>query len=61
MPLTKPKEFPEQNGKAHVPDDPDPYPSLSDSSSKKKKCDKNEICHQHKKDDSSDPSIEQQL
>ena len=31
--LTQTMEFPDQNGKAHVPDDPDPYPSLSYSSS----------------------------
>ena len=35
MPLTRPTEPPEQNGKAHVPGDPDPDPSLSESSSKK--------------------------
>ena len=34
--LTRPTELQEQNGKAHVPDDPDQDPSLSDSSSKKK-------------------------
>ena len=33
-PLTQPTELPEQNGKAHVPGEPDPDPSLSDSSSK---------------------------
>ena len=33
-PLTRPTEFTEQNGKAHVPDDPDPEPSLSDTSPK---------------------------
>ena len=27
MPLTRPTELSEQNGKAHVPGDPDPYPS----------------------------------
>ena len=42
MPLTPPKDlpapptdFPEQNGKAHIPGDPDTDPSLSDSSSNK--------------------------
>ena len=34
-PLTQPTKLIEQNGKAHVPGDPDPYPSFSDSSSKK--------------------------
>ena len=34
MPLTRPTELPEQNGKAHVPGEPDPDPSSSDSSSK---------------------------
>ena len=29
MPMTRPTEFPEQNGKAHVLGDPDPYPSSS--------------------------------
>ena len=33
-PLTRPTEFPEQNEKAHVPGDPDPDPSFSDSSKK---------------------------
>ena len=32
---TLPTGFPEQNGKAHVLGDPDPYPSLSESLSKK--------------------------
>ena len=32
---TLPKDFPEGNGKVHVTWDPDPYPSLSDSTSKK--------------------------
>ena len=34
-PLTRPTELIEQNGKAHVPGDPDPDPSSSYSSSKK--------------------------
>ena len=34
-PLTRPIELPEQNGKSHVPGDPDPEPSLLDSLSKK--------------------------
>ena len=53
--LTRPTELPEQNGNAHVPDDPYPDSSLSDLSSKKKKRDKNKICSKYKKDDSSDP------
>ena len=36
-PLTSPTDFPEQNGKARVPGDPDPDPSSSDSSPNKKK------------------------
>ena len=56
MPLTKPTEFPEKNGRAHVPNDPDPDPSLSDSSLKKNKCDKKKNRRKHRKDDSSDPS-----
>ena len=40
-PLTRPTEFPEQNGKVHITGDPDPDPSSSESSSKKKKHDKN--------------------
>ena len=31
-PLTQPTKFPEENGKGHVPDEPYPDPSLSDSS-----------------------------
>ena len=34
-PLTRPTELPEQNGKVHVLGDPDPDPSLSDSSMRK--------------------------
>ena len=34
-PLTQPTGLPEQNGKAHVPEDPDPDPSSSESSSNK--------------------------
>ena len=34
-PLTQPMEFPEKDGKVHLPGDPDPDPSLSDSLSKK--------------------------
>ena len=33
--MTRPTEFSEQNGKAHVPGDPDPYPSSSGSSPNK--------------------------
>ena len=33
-PLTRPTELPEKNGKAHVPEEPDPDPLWSDSSSK---------------------------
>ena len=36
-PLIRSMELQEQNGKAHVPDDLDPDPSLSYSPSKKKK------------------------
>ena len=46
--LTQAKEFQEQNGKAPVPGDPDPDPSLSDLSSKKKKRD-NKKKHNKKK------------
>ena len=38
-PLTRSTEYPEQNGKVHVLDEPEPYPSLSDSLSDKKKRD----------------------
>ena len=53
-PLTLPTEFPEQNGKLHVPDDPDSDPSLSDSSPRKK-LDKKKNCRKHRKGDLSDP------
>ena len=56
MPLTLPTYFPEQNGKGHVPDDPDPYPSLSDSLWKKNKRDKKKKSRKLNKDDSSDLS-----
>ena len=36
-PQTQPTEFPEQNGKLHVPGELDPDPSSSDSSSNKSK------------------------
>ena len=39
--------------KLHVPDDPDPDPSLSDLSSKKKKRDKKKNRRKYKKDNSS--------
>ena len=55
-PLTQPMKFPEEDRKWHVSDDPDPDPSLSDSSSKKKKRNKKKSCRKHRKDDSSDPS-----
>ena len=48
--------FPEDDGKGHVPDYPDPKPSLSYSSSKKKQRDKIKKMHKHRKTDSSDPS-----
>ena len=68
--LILPIEFPEQNGKAHVSGDPDPDPSLPDSSSKKynssndsnsskskkNKRDKKKKCRKDKKVDSSDLS-----
>ena len=54
--LKRPTESPEQNGKAHVPHDPEPYPSLSDASSKKKKRNNKKKRRKHKKDDLSDPS-----
>ena len=63
-PLTGPTEFSE-NKKGHVPDTPDPEPSLSDSSlkkslsdlsSKKKKRDENKKRRKNRKDDLSDPS-----
>ena len=56
MQLTRPTKLSEKNGKAHVPDDPDPGSLLSDSSLKKKKHDKKKKRHKHKKDDLSDPS-----
>ena len=34
-PLTQPTEFSKRKRKEHVPEDPEPYPSLSDSSSSK--------------------------
>ena len=55
-PLTRPTELPEQNGKAHVPNDPHPDPSLLESSSNKKKRDNKKERREHKKDDLSDPS-----
>ena len=55
-PLTQPTEFPEQNGKGHVPGDPDPDPSFLYSSSKKNKRDKKEKCRKYRKYYSSDPS-----
>ena len=33
-PLTRPTDFPEENGKSHIPGDPDLDPSSSDSSLK---------------------------
>ena len=68
MPLTPPMDFPEQNGKLHVPGDPDPDPTLPDSSSKKynlsdyrnsskfikNKSDKKKKRWKHKKQDASD-------
>ena len=54
MPLTKPTEFPEKNGKAHVQNDPDPDPSLSDSSLKKNKRDKKKNRQKHNKHEASD-------
>ena len=62
---TLPTDFPEQNGKSHVPGEPDPDPSLSDSSSNKfdllndsnssksikKKSDKKKRRWKHKKQD----------
>ena len=53
--LTEPTEFLEQNGNVHVPDDPGPDQPLSESSSKKNKCDKTKIRKKYNKDDSSDP------
>ena len=64
---TLPTDLPEQNGKLHVPGDPDPDPSSLDSSSNKyilpndnnfsksikKIRDKNKKCHKHKKQDAS--------
>ena len=55
-PLTRPAELPEQNGKAHVSDDPDPEPSFSESPSKKNKCDNKKNLWNYQKIDSSDPS-----
>ena len=51
MPLIRPMEFLEQYGKAHVPDDPDSDPSLSDYSPKKNKRDKKKNNRKLKKDD----------
>ena len=42
--------------KDHVPNDLDPEPPSSESSSKKNKCDKKKKCQKDKKDDLSDPS-----
>ena len=56
LPLTRPTEFPEQNGKAHVPDDPDSDPSLSEFSSNKKKRVKKKKRRKYRKYDLSDPS-----
>ena len=55
-PLTLPTELTEENEKGHVPDYPDPDPSLSDLSPNKKKHDKKKKRRKHRKDDSSDPS-----
>ena len=69
-PLIRPTEFPQQNGKSHVPGELDPDPSLSDSLSKKsnlpkdinysksikKKRDKKKKRLKHKKHDASDSS-----
>ena len=55
-PLTRPTELPEQNGKAHVPYDPYPDPSFSDSSLKKKKRDMKKKLRKYKYDAFSDPS-----
>ena len=63
-------DFPEENGRANVPGDSDPDPSLSDSSSKKytlsndtnssksnrNKCNKKKKRQKDKKDDLSEPS-----
>ena len=71
MPLTQPKEFPEQNGKAHVPGEPDPDRSSPDSSSNKsnlsknrnyskstkKKSDKKKKHRKNKKQDASESSL----
>ena len=71
MPLSQPTVFPEKNGKAHVPGDPNTYPSSSDASSnkpnssndsnysksKKKKRDKKKNCRKDKKYDLSDPPL----
>ena len=43
LPQTQPKELPEENGKGHIPDEPDPEKSSSDLSSKKKKQGKKKI------------------
>ena len=55
--LTLPTEFLEGNEKEHVPYNPDPEPSSSDSLSKKKKRDKKKKRRKHRKNDSSDPSL----
>ena len=71
MPLTRPTEFPEQNGKWYVPGEPDTDPSSSDSSlkksnssdnsnsskSKKKKHNKKKELQKDKKYDSPYPSL----
>ena len=63
-PLTRTKELPDhftispkKNGKANVPNDPDPDPSLSDSSSKEQKPDKKKKRRKYRKDYSSYPSL----
>ena len=55
-PQKQPTEFLEENGKLHVPDNPDQDPSLSDSSSKKKKIYNKKKRRKHRKYDSSEPS-----
>ena len=55
--LTLPTGLTEQNEKGHVPDDPDSDPSMSELSSKKKKCDKNKKCQKYRKDASSDSPL----
>ena len=55
--LTRPTKFSKENEKEHVPDDPDPEPALSDSSSKKNKRYNKKKRRKYRKDDSSDPSL----